>query len=130
MTSKSIPQTGKALSAFLARVADSKLAKDIVIMDMQDIESAPADYFLICTCDSEPQIKAVVEAIDEACVQAGMKRPRKEGFGISHWVILDFFDVVMHVMMNDTRSLYKLEKLWNDAIFFELSEKGRLIKSK
>ena len=130
MIPKSTPQTGKALSAFLARVADSKHAKDILVMDMQNIETAPADYFIICTCDSEPQIKAVVESIDEACVQVGMKRPRKEGFGISHWVILDFFDVVMHVMMNDTRSLYKIEKLWNDAVFFELSEKGRLKKSK
>jgi ribosome-associated protein len=130
LAQKSIPQTGKAFSAFLARIADEKLATDIIVMDLQDIESAPAEYFVICTCDSEPQLKAVVDSVDDACVMVGIKKPRKEGYGTSHWVLLDFFDVMVHIMMKDARSLYKIEKLWNDAVFYELSDKGRLRKTK
>ena len=74
MAKKTIPQTGKALSAFLARVADNKLATDITVMDLQKIESAPAAYFVICTCDSEPQLKAVVDSVDEACIKVGIKK--------------------------------------------------------
>ena len=130
MTKKTIPQSVKAFSAFLARIADDKLAKDIVVMDLQNIEMAPADFFVLCTCESEPQIKAVVDSVNDACVEIGIKRPRVEGYGVSHWVLLDFFDVVVHIMMKDTRALYKIEKLWSDAVFFELSDKGRLKKSK
>jgi ribosome-associated protein len=130
LAKKTIPQTGKALSAFLARVADNKLATDITVMDLQKIESAPAAYFVICTCDSEPQLKAVVDSVDEACIKVGIKKARKEGYGTSHWVLLDFFDVIFHIMMKDARSLYKIEKLWSDAVFFDLSDKGRLKKSK
>ncbi len=128
MAKKTLPQTGKAFSAFLARIADDKLASDITVMDLQNIESAPADYFVLCTCESEPQLKAVVDSVEEACVQVGIQKARKEGYGTSHWILLDFFDVILHIMMKDARSLYKIEKLWGDAIFFELSDKGRLKK--
>jgi len=128
LAKKTLPQTGKAFSAFLARIADDKLASDITVMDLQNIESAPADYFVLCTCESEPQLKAVVDSVEEACVQVGIQKARKEGYGTSHWILLDFFDVILHIMMKDARSLYKIEKLWGDAIFFELSDKGRLKK--
>ena len=130
MTKTKTNKTGKALSAFLSRVAGEKLAKDIMVLEMINIDTAPVDYFVICTCESEPQLKAVVDSIEEACVQTGIKRPRVEGYGTSHWVLLDFFDVVMHLMMPDARSFYKIEKLWSDAVFYELSDKGRLKKLK
>jgi len=124
------PKTAKSLSAFLARIADGKLAKDITIMELEKLEGASVDFFVICTCESEPQLKAVTDAVEKGCIEVGLKRPRVEGYGVSQWVLLDFFDVVMHLMMPEPRNFYKLEKLWSDAVFYNLSEKGRLIKSK
>lgn len=123
------PKTSKALSQFCAKIADSKLAKEITIMDLESIEGAPADYFVICTCSSDPQIKAVVDAVEKSCIQVGIERPKVEGYGTSQWIILDFFDTVMHIMTREVREYYNLEKLWSDAVFFHLSEKGRLIRA-
>lgn len=128
MLKLSKPKTSKALSQFCAKIADSKLAKEITIMNLESIEGAPANYFVICTCSSDPQIKAVVDAVEKSCIQVGIARPKVEGYGTSHWIILDFFDTVMHIMTHEIRQYYNLEKLWNDATFFQLSENGRLVK--
>jgi len=129
LAKRTLPGTGKQLAVFLARIADGKLARDIKIMELAKLEGAPADYFIICSCDSEPQLKAVADAVERSCIETGIQRPRSEGYGVSQWVLLDFFDVVLHLMLPETRNFYKLEKLWSDAAFYALNANGRLVKS-
>ena len=117
------PQTSKGLATFCARIAEDKIAINTLIMNLNHAEGAPCDFFVICTCGSDVQMRAIVDAVEKTCVEVGIKRPKVEGYN-SQWILLDFFDVVMHIMLRDSRSFYKIEKLWSDASFAELNDKG------
>jgi ribosome-associated protein len=116
------PRSSKGLANLCAKLADDKLVTDIIIIDLSSLESAPADFFVICTCDSEPQVEAVVSNIDRSINNMGLIRPKIEGLNSKDWVLLDLFDVVVHVFLRDVRNYYKLEKLWGDGKFYELNE--------
>jgi ribosome-associated protein len=119
------PRSSKGLAVLAARLADQKLADNILIMNLTGIDGAPTDYFVICSCDSDVQIRAIVDLIATNCRQLGLKQPRVEGNRGSSWVLLDFFDVVMHIMLPDARQFYKLENLWGDSEFISLNEDGK-----
>lgn len=91
---------------------------------MNEIENAPAAFFVIVTADSDAQVRAVTEAIDMACKAVGMGNARLTGKTFGSWVILDFFDIVVHVMLPDARDFYKLERLWGDANAYTLTPAG------
>lgn len=118
------PRTQKGRAVLCARIAQDKLAHDILILDLSEIESAPADFFVVLTCDSESQIRAVVDAIATNVKQVGFGNARTEGRNMSSWVILDYFDIVVHVMLPVARDFYKLERLWGDAKAFTLTSAG------
>ena len=119
------PHSTKGLALFCAKIAANKIAEDILIMDLSAIEYAPADYFMICSCKSETQVRAVTEEIDIQAKYHDIDKPRIEGMDASQWVILDYFDVVVHVMHSQARDFYKLEKLWGDAAFYRINEEGK-----
>lgn len=120
------PTTSKSLAQFVAKIADEKIAKDILILNLSKIHVAPSDYFVICTCESESHMKAIVDSIEMACVEVGIKRPRVEGFKTASWIILDFFDVVVHLLRKESREFYNLERIWNDAQFFKIDDNGKV----
>jgi ribosome-associated protein len=120
------PRTSKGLALLCAKVADSKLSRDIIVMNLTQIETSPTDYFMICTCDSDVQVEAVVNAIMRTAKDLGLSKPSIEGLESKQWVLIDFFDVVCHIMLQQTRNYYKLEKLWGDAIFMRLNDTGEL----
>ena len=120
------PRSTKGLATFCGRVAVDKMAENVIILDMTNIDSAPADYFVICTCNSESQMRAITEAINLKCREFNFERPKVEGLTASYWVLLDFFDVVMHIMLPEARNFYQLEKLWGDSKFFSVDEDGKL----
>jgi len=122
------PRSSKGLATFCAKIADSKLAEDIVILDLNKIDPAPADFFVVCSCNSNNQVHAVVTEIEKSCRELKISKPRVEGYENAEWVLLDFFDVVMHIMQPVARDYYKLEKLWGDAKAFRLSDSGSLVK--
>jgi len=119
------PNSSKGLAVLAARIADDKIAKDILILNLTKIHEAPSDYFVICSCDSENQMRAIVEAVEEGCLEVGLKRPKVEGYTSSSWIILDFFDVVMHIMLRASREFYNIERIWNDAQFAVLDDEGK-----
>lgn len=121
------PRTSKGLAVLCARIAEEKLAKDIIIIDFSKVDMAPGDFFVTMACDSDIQVKAVADAIKRTCRKLGLARPRSEGEDALQWVLLDFFDVVVHVMLKKVRSYYKLEKLWGDSKFLMLNEKGNTV---
>jgi ribosome-associated protein len=95
-------------------IAADKKASDIALIDIQPV-SYMADYFVICTGESERQIKAIVDALTETLRKQGIRPLHSEGAGASGWVLIDYGDVVVHVFSPTTRDYYRLEKVWGDA---------------
>jgi ribosome-associated protein len=98
----------------IARQVFIKKGYDILIMDLRKLASF-ADYFVICSADSDVQVKAIADQIDKALSEEGIKCWHKEGFKALSWVLLDYIDVVVHIFKKDARDFYNLEKLWGDA---------------
>ena len=98
----------------IAELTKLKKAFNIKILDLRKV-SGIADYFVVCSTDSDRQVKAVADEVDEKLLERGIKCYHREGFETLNWVILDYFDVILHVFRNESRSYYNLEKLWGDA---------------
>jgi ribosome-associated protein len=96
-------------------LADEKKAEDLVILDLRKLSSV-TDYFVIVTGSSEPHLRAIVEEITEKLRQDYALRPRAtDGGWRTNWIVLDYFDVIVHVMRPEVRAHYDLESLWGDA---------------
>jgi ribosome-associated protein len=105
----------RKLALLCRELADNKKAEDIVILDVRKV-SGITDYFVIATGTSEPHLRAIVDEITEKLREAHSLRPRATDGSIhTAWVVLDFFDVIIHVMRRDVRERYDLEGLWGDA---------------
>jgi ribosome-associated protein len=103
----------QVLAQGVARLALSKKAGDIVIMDLRGLTTM-TDYFVVCSADSDVQIRAIAAAVEEGMQKKGAAAWHTES-GSSNWVLLDFVDVVVHIFHRNTRTFYNLEKLWGDA---------------
>ncbi len=97
-----------------AEAAVSKQAEDVVILDVGSI-IAIADSFVICTAGTPRQVRAVVDAVEDALRRLGRKPVRREGEPEGGWWLLDYIDVVVHVFDAERRDYYELERLWKDA---------------
>lgn len=93
-------------------LAEAKQGSDIILLDIRT-QSTIADYFVICSADNDRQLKAIVENIDETIHKEFGVAPRIEGMPTHGWIILDYYDVVVHVFRVDMREYYQLERLWN-----------------
>lgn len=96
------------------RAADSKQAKDIVVLDVRAATSF-ADYFVICTGGSSRQIQAIADEIMEQFRNRGERPSSLEGYGNAEWVLVDYGDLLIHVFSTKARVYYDLERLWRDA---------------
>ena len=110
-----------ALTRTAARAAAEKKAGDIVAIDVSE-RLVLTDVFLILSGDNDRQVRAIVDAIDEAMLKAGAKRRLREGLEEAHWVLIDYTDVIVHVQQNEDREYYELERLWKDCPPIELPE--------
>lgn len=91
-----------------------RLGSDIVLLDMEEV-SLLADYFVICSAESTPQFKAIVDELEKQAKEIGARRLRAEGKADSGWVLLDYGSVVVHVFDPELRDYYDLEGLWKQA---------------
>ncbi len=98
-----------------AAVCLSKKATDIVIVDLRKIKNAFADFFVICSCDSDTQVRAVSGAVQEELKKVDVAPSHVEGESVGQWVLVDYVDVVVHVFHRAARIYYNLERLWGDA---------------
>ena len=113
----------KKLAGWCRDFADNKKAENIVILDVRDLSSV-TDYFVIMSGTSEPHLRAIVGAITDGLREEHDLRPmRTDGSLQGAWVILDFFDVIVHVMHTEARARYDLEGLWGDAARVKLTRK-------
>lgn len=117
------------LALQLANLALTKKAEDIRILDLRGLTTI-ADFFVICTANSEPQVKAIADEILVGSKKIGEAIWHKEGMNMKSWVLLDYVDVVVHIFLRDTRQFYSLEKLWGDAEITEVSDEPVKPKAK
>ena len=91
-------------------------AEDIVLMDLRDVNNAVADFFVICSGNSDTHIDAIAESVDHEVNKTDGQNPwHREGHNNKIWVLLDYVDVVVHVFNHENREFYALESLWGDA---------------
>ena len=115
----------KKLALLCRELADNRKAEDIVVLDVGKISSV-TDYFVIASGTSEPHLRAITEEITEKLRADYGLRPRAvDGTLQTAWVVLDYFDVIVHVMRADVRARYNLEGLWGDAPEVKQAKKRR-----
>lgn len=121
------PLTSRTLAKKAAEFALSKKASDVVLMDLRKL-NAPADFFVLCSADSDTHAKAIAQAVRDGADGVGVTLLRSEGFRALTWVLLDYFDVVVHVFKKDVRQFYNLERLWGDAKIIPVEDTPPAVK--
>jgi ribosome-associated protein len=97
-----------------AKVAWEKKGQEIVLLDLHGLTSL-ADYFLICSGESDRQVRAIAEAIDASLSESGIEPLSVEGMEASSWVLMDYSDLIIHIFRTESRTFYALDRLWGDA---------------
>ena len=104
------------LSKLVVKGMQEKKAEDIVVLDLRYVPNSVADYFVICTGNSDTQVDAISEAVEEFVSKADDQNPwHVEGKLSREWVLIDYVDVVAHVFKEEARVFFGLEDLWGDA---------------
>lgn len=107
-----------ALAEVIVKGMQEKKANNIVKIDLSKVNEAAADFFVVCHGDSDRQVKAIADSVEEETLKALKEKPRsREGQGENRWVLLDYVDVVVHVFQKDARGFYEIEDLWHDGKF-------------
>lgn len=120
MTEEAIAPTSKhdreALNDVIISAMQDIKAKDIVLIDLNTIPESPADYFIICGADSTTQVNGIADSVLRNVKEdMGLRANHKEGMANGRWVLIDFFDTIVHIFYHETRSYYELEDLWSDG---------------
>ncbi len=102
----------------IVEALDDKKARNIDVLDISKLTSL-GDYFIICTCGSDTQVKACVDNVEEKMDEQEIACLHKEGYTNGSWVLMDYGDIIVHIMQEETRNFYSLEKLWDDAVRIE-----------
>ncbi|MDH4070602.1 MAG: ribosome silencing factor [Ignavibacteria bacterium] len=110
------------LAKKVAALVQSKKGSDIIIMNLKKL-TAVTDYFVVCSADSDIQVKAIARAVEDGIREEGMNPWHREA-GSVNWILLDYVDVVLHVFHRETREFYSLERLWGDAVITKVEDKG------
>jgi len=114
------------LARSIAKLTLTKKASDVLMMDLRQVTTM-TDYFVICSADSDTQMKAIADAVEDGLEKKGVRLWHREA-GSQQWILLDYVDVVLHVFHKNARSYYNLERLWGDAVMEPLTDHGRLPK--
>ena len=104
------------LKSVIIEGMQEKKASNIVVLDLKKVKNAVADYFIICTGNSDTQLDAISDGVEESVYKKLKQNPwHKEGKQNKEWVLIDYVDVVAHVFKKDKRDFFALEELWGDA---------------
>ncbi len=112
------------LAKNIAKLTLTKKAADVVLMDLRGLTTM-CDFFVVCSADSDAQMKAIADAVEEGLEKKGASPWHREA-GSAQWILLDYVDVVLHIFHKNARPYYNLEKLWGDAEMERVSDNGRL----
>lgn len=108
-------KNSKILKTIIHAIQEKK-GEQLVLLDLRRIPEAVADFFIICEASSSVQVKAIADFVEEHVKKQLSELPyRHEGMQAAHWVLIDYVNIVVHVMQPETRKFYKLEEMWSDA---------------
>ena len=107
--------------AKVVRAALDKKALDVVVLDLRHTP-AFTDFFVLCSGQNQRQVKAIVDAVEEALRAAKVRPAHIEGYERAEWVLMDYFNFIVHVFSPQTREFYSLERLWGDAKRIDVSD--------
>ena len=111
-----LSKSSKIYKSVIKAIQDKK-GEEIIILDLRKITEAVSDFFVICEASSTTQVKAIADNVEDYVkLQTGENPYRHEGKQGSHWVLIDYINIVIHVMQPEARKFYRLEELWSDAI--------------
>ena len=110
-----LTRNSKIIKTIIAAIQEKK-GENIISLDLRKINEAVADFFIVCEAGNQLQVKAIAENVEEKVWKKCIERPyHHEGYQALKWVLVDYVNVVVHVMQGETRKFYKLEEMWSDA---------------
>ena len=107
------------VTAVIGTMEDKK-AFDVVVLDLRNA-GVFADFFVVGSGQTKRQVKAIGDAIETHLKERGMRPSHIEGYGNAEWILMDCFDVIVHVFTKNTRQQYELERLWGNSTLFEIT---------
>jgi ribosome-associated protein len=120
--SKRLTRNSKLIKTIIAALQEKK-GDNIVSLDLRKINEAVADFFIICEAGSQPQIRAIADNVKDRVMEKCSENPfHHEGYAKLQWVLIDYVNVVVHVMLPENRKFYKLEEMWSDGAAEEHNE--------
>jgi ribosome-associated protein len=117
--SREAPDGARPTAVAIAKAGLDKKAEDVTVLDVRGLTSY-ADYFVVMTADSDRQASAIADHVEETMKKAGVSKVSVEGYETGRWILVDYGDVVAHVMNRESRGFYDLEGLWADAPRFQV----------
>jgi ribosome-associated protein len=117
-----LTKNSKLIKTIINAIQEKK-GENIISLDLRKVNEAVADFFIICEASNQPQVRAIAEFVEHEMKQKCDEYPyRHEGMKNLQWVLIDYVNVVVHVMLSETRKFYKLEEMWSDAVAHEHEE--------
>lgn len=111
-----LSKNSKIIKTIIAAIQEKK-GNNIISLDLRKIKEAVADFFIICEAGSNPQIRAIADNVKDRVTEKCNENPyHHEGYAKLQWVLIDYVNVVVHVMLPENRKFYKLEELWSDGV--------------
>jgi ribosome-associated protein len=122
--SKTLKKAAKQVDAseeivsWVVKGMQDKKAQEITVLDLRQVDNAFTDFFVICSGTSDTQIDAIADSVDKEVWESGKIHVHAvEGKANREWILMDYYDVIVHVFLKDKRTFFKLEELWGDAKF-------------
>ncbi len=116
-------EASEILANWVVKGMQEKKAQEIVVMDLREVHSAFTDFFVVCSGTSDTQIEAIADSVDKEVWESGKIHVHTvEGKANREWILMDYYDVIVHVFLKDKRDFFKLEELWGDAKFTYIPE--------
>ena len=114
----------EVVARLAAKAIDDKKGSDIKILDLRGVQSAPAEFFVIASGNVPSHVSALSDAVHEMVKKATGYNPSKvEGYQNAEWILMDYFDVVVHIFQKDKREFFRLDQLWSDGVEVEFENK-------
>lgn len=114
-SSSRLTRNSKLIKTIIAAIQEKK-GENIISLDLRKINEAVADFFIVCEASSQPQVRSIAENIEDRVREKCEENPyHHEGYQNLNWVLIDYVNVVVHVMLPENRKFYRLEEMWSDA---------------
>ena len=114
-----LTKSSKIIKTIIAAIQEKK-GENIISLDLRKINEAVADFFIICEANNQPQIRAIAENVEFQVKDICNESPyHSEGYHNLQWVLVDYVNIVVHIMLPEARKFYRLEEMWSDAVLTE-----------